>query len=102
MIISHSHIPTYGEGYYIATPAMDSASVNLAQSINNSNIDFNYYRTQKTENYKSTSIELTSKPIADAGYKTLVYEIPENITEQDSTNRTYDLINKCYEIITTK
>lgn len=101
VIISHSHIPTYGEGYYIATPAMDSASVNLAHSINNSNIDFNYYSTQKTENYKSTSIELTSKPIADAGYKTLVYEIPENITEQDSTNRTYDLINKCYEIITT-
>lgn len=55
VIISHSHIPTYGKGYYIATPAMDSASVNLAHSINNSNIDFNYYSTQKTENYKSTS-----------------------------------------------
>ena len=40
VIISHSHIEGYGEGFYIATPAMDEASVKLAENIKNSEIDF--------------------------------------------------------------
>lgn len=100
VIISHSHIEGYGSGYYIATPAMDSASVSLAQSIKEKGNHFNYYPTQNTSKYKSTSIELTSKPIAEEGHPTLVYEIPENITEEDSTNRTYDLIDISCKIIT--
>ena len=89
VIISHSHIEGYGEGFYIATPAMDEASVKLDENIKNSEIDFNYYKTPENTTYESTSIELVSKPLADAGYPTLVYEIPENITEQESTDRTY-------------
>ena len=46
-----------------------------------------------------SSIELVSKPLADNGYPTLVYEIPENITEQESTDRTYDLLVKTFELL---
>lgn len=99
VIISHSHIPSYGEGFYVATPEMDDKSVNLANSIKNSGIDFNYYPVTDNMEYKSTSAVLVSKPVAQAGYPTLVYEIPENITSQESTVRTYDLLNKCYELI---
>lgn len=99
IIISHSHEEGYGEGFYLATPAMDEASVHFGESVKNSGIDFNYFRTPTNETYKSTSIELVSKPLADAGYPTLVYEIPENITEQDSTERTLDLLGEVYKII---
>ena len=99
VIISHSHIEGYGEGFYIATPAMDEASVKLAENIKNSEIDFNYFKTPENTTYESTSIELVSKPLADAGYPTLVYEIPENITEQESTDRTYDLLVKTYDLL---
>ena len=99
IIISHSHEEGYGEGFYLATPAMDEASVRFGELVKNSNIDFNYFKTPTNESYKSTSIELVSKPLADAGYPTLVYEIPENITEKDSTERTLDLLNEIYKII---
>lgn len=99
VIISHSHIEGYGEGFYVATPEMDQASVDLANNIKNGGIDFNYYPRTGDEEYHSTSAELVSKPVAQAGYPTLVYEIPENITNQDSTFRTMDLLNKCYEIL---
>lgn len=100
VIISHSHIEGYGEGFYLATPAMDNASVEIASKVNESGIDFNYFKTPTNETFKSTSIVLVSKPLADAGYPTLVYEIPENITEQNSTDRTYDLLNSVYNILT--
>ena len=100
VIISHSHIEGYGEGFYLATPAMDEASVKLAENIENGGIDFGYYKTpENATSYESTSIELVSKPLADAGYPTLVYEIPENITEQESTDRTYDLLVKTYDLL---
>lgn len=100
VIISHSHIEGYGEGFYLATPAMDDASVRLAEGVKNSGIDFNYFKTDtNVTSYESTSIELVSKPLADHGYPTLVYEIPENITEQESTDRTYDLLSKTFELL---
>lgn len=99
VIISHSHIEGYGEGFYVATPAMDEASVELGEKLENGGIDFRYFKTPINQTFQSTSIELVSKPLADAGYPTLVYEIPENITEQDSSDRTYDLISKTYEIL---
>lgn len=92
VIISHSHIPTYGQGFYLATPEMDNASVNIAEKISNQS-DFNYYPVTGGETYKSTSAVLVSKPIAQAGYPTFVYEIPEDITEQDSTDKAKELFN---------
>lgn len=92
VIISHSHIAGYGEGFYLATPEMDNASVEIAEKIGNAS-DFNYYHTTGNETYKSTSAVLVSRPLAQAGYPTFVYEIPEDITEWDSTGKTKELFD---------
>lgn len=92
VVISHSHIPEYGEGFYVATPQMDDASVRIAKNINQS-CDFNYYPVTGNETYKSSSAVLVSKPIAQAGYPTLVYEVPENVFEFIITFKTKDLFN---------
>ena len=92
VIISHSHNPDYGSGFYIATPEMDSASVNIAQNIEKSS-DFNYYPVTGNETYKSTSAVLVSKPIAQAGYPTFVYEVPEDVWDFMVTFKTKELFN---------
>ena len=92
VIISHSHVPTYGEGFYLATPEMDDASVSIAEKIRDSS-DFNYYPVTGNETYKSTSAVLVSKPIAQAGYPTFVYEIPEDIWEMTATDKTKELFD---------
>lgn len=92
VIISHSHNPDYGQGFYLATPEMDNASVNIAKNISE-NSDFNYYPVTGNETYKSTSAVLVSKPIAQAGYPTFVYEIPEDIWEFTATYKTKELFN---------
>ena len=92
VIISHSHIEGYGEGFYLATPKMDDASVRIAEKIAKKS-DFNYFPKTGNESYKSTSAVLVSCPIAEAGYPTFVYEIPENITKQDSTDKCKELFD---------
>ena len=92
VIISHSHVPEYGQGFYLATPEMDSASVNIARNIEKSS-DFNFYPVTGNETYKSTSAVLVSKPIALAGYPTFVYEIPEDVWEFMVTLKTKELFN---------
>ena len=92
VIISHSHVPTYGEGFYIATPEMDDASVSIAEKIRDTS-DFNYYPVTGNETYKSTSAVLVSKPIAQSGYPTFVYEIPEDIWEMTATDKTKELFD---------
>ena len=92
VIISHSHIASYGEGFYVATPEMDNASVKIAEKINSTS-DFNYYPVTGNETYKSTSAVLVSKPIAQAGYPTFVYEIPEDVSEQTVTDKTIELLD---------
>ena len=98
VIISHSHNPEYGEGFYLATPEMDNASVQIAEKIKNQS-DFNYYPVTGQETYKSTSAVLVSKPIAQAGYPTFVYEIPEDITNQTSTDKAKELFRLISDII---
>ncbi len=98
VIISHSHVEGYGEGYYLATPAMDSASVDISEKIVNSS-DFKYYPRNVSQPIEATSAKLVSIPIADAGYPTFVYEIPENITDQDSTDKTIELFGMIYDIV---
>lgn len=98
VVISHSHIPEYGEGFYVATPAMDDASVRIAQNIEDSS-DFNYYPVTGGETYKSTSAVLVSKPIANAGYPTFVYEVPEDVWEFMITMKTKDLFGMIAENI---
>ena len=95
VIISHSHMPEYGDWFYLATPEMDNASVTIAEKVENSS-DFNYYPVTGDETYQSTSAILVSKPIAQAGFPTFVYEIPENVTSDTATNKTLEL----FEMIT--
>ena len=96
VIISHSHNADYGEGFYLATPEMDNSSVNIAEKISEKS-DFNYYPVTGNETYKSTSAVLVSKPIAQAGYPTFVYEIPEDIWESTATGKTKELFNLIVE-----
>lgn len=98
VIISHSHNPDYGSGFYLATPEMDSQSVSIAQNIEKTS-DFNYYPVTGNESYKSTSAVLVSKPIAQAGYPTFVYEIPEDIWESTATGKTKELFKLIEENI---
>ena len=98
VIISHSHIPEYGQGFYLATPEMDNASVKIAEKVKNES-DFNYYPVTGQETYKSTSAVLVSKPIAQAGYPTLVYEMPEDITNDTATSKTKELFEMVSRII---
>ena len=98
VIISHSHNPGYGQGFYLATPEMDDDSVDIAKSINYTS-DFNYYPVTGNETYKSTSAKLVSKPIAQAGYPTFVYEIPEDISERTATEKTKELFSLIIENI---
>ncbi len=92
VVIAHSHIPEYGEGFYLATPEMDDTSVSIAKEISQRS-NFNYYPVTGKETYKSTSAVLVSKPIAQAGYPTFVYEIPEDISDRTSTDKTKELFN---------
>ncbi len=96
VIISHAHQTGYGEGYYVATPQMDNPSVTIAQYIKSSGLNFNYYPAAKNAKYKSSSAVLFSKPLALAGYPTLVYEIPENVTSFESFFMTYKLLETGY------
>lgn len=94
VIICHDHKPGYGKGFYIATPEMDEKSVKLAQSVNQTLLDFNYFRADST-NERSTSAIKFSKPLAVAGYKTFVYEIPEWKSNSEAYNMTSKLIKAC-------
>lgn len=94
VIIFHDHKPGYGQGFYIATPEMDEESVKLAQSVNQTLEDFNYFRADNTKE-RSTSAIRFSKPLASAGYKTFVYEIPEWVSYGEAYIMTGKLINVC-------
>lgn len=98
VVISHSHIEGYGEGFYLATPEMDNASVDISEKIANSS-DFNYFPRNVSQPIEATSAILVSNPIAKSGYPTFVYEIPENITEQTSTDKAIELFKLMYNIV---
>lgn len=77
VIIGHDHEEGYGEGYYIATPSMDSSSVGLAKNVSN-DLGFNYYQRDISKESVSTSISRVDNPIVNTGTNLFVYEIPEN------------------------
>ena len=98
VIICHDHKPGYGQGFYIATPQMDEKSVKIAEFVNQSIPGFNYYRADNIKE-SSTSALKFSKPLASAGYSTIVYEIPEWITYNEAYSMTKTLIDKCFNFI---
>lgn len=91
VIICHDHKPGYGSGFYVATPEMDEKSVKFAEQLNQTLDDFRYYRTDNIWEHSTSAIRL-SKPLASAGYITLVYEMPGLETYNNAYNMTYKLL----------
>lgn len=98
VIICHDHRPGYGQGFYIATPEMDEKSVKTAELINQSISGFNYYRADNIKEHTTSALKF-SKPLASAGYRTLVYEIPEWISYNEAYSMTENFISKCFNYI---
>ena len=95
VIIGHDHEPGYGEGYYIATPTMDNASVDLADVVAD-DIGFNYYTRNKTRPSKSTSIKKVDAPLVETGALVFVYEIPETDSKTLAFIESYSLLEASY------
>ncbi len=96
VIIFHAHQQGYGDGFYIATPSMDNKSVELAKNVKKTLPSFNYYPASKNKHYKATSVIRVSDPIANEGYPTFVYEIPEQNTTENATEMTNKLLDSCF------
>ncbi|MDR2966546.1 MAG: hypothetical protein LBU74_01215 [Methanobacteriaceae archaeon] len=77
VIIAHDHEKGYGEGFYIATPSMDSKSVILATKVMKDLDNFNYYKRNVSKIPESSSIRTVDNPIVATGTPLFVYEIPE-------------------------
>ena len=95
VIIGHDHEPTYGDGYYIATPTMDNASVKLARKVTK-DVGFNYYKRNASQPSKSTSIVNVDNPIVETGTRVFVYEIPEVDDKVTAFKQSYKLVNASY------
>lgn len=99
VIICHDHKEGYGEGFYIATPLMDSKSVKLAEKVDNALDGFKYFPCSYNPKKKGTSTEIFTKPLAATGHPTFVYEIPEWLSYSEAYNVTYNLIDTSYRLI---
>lgn len=102
VIIFHAHQQGYGDGFYIATPSMDNKSVELAKNVKKTLPSFNYYPSPKNTPYKATSVIKVSDPLANEGYPTFVYEIPEQNTTENATEMTNKLLDSCINNINAK
>jgi hypothetical protein len=99
VIICHDHEQGYGEGYYIATPTMDSKSIALAGAVHKLLPDFNYYQRSTSEAAKSTSITKIDTPITDRGTPVFVYEMPEWAGDYEAFAKSYGLIDNSYSVL---
>lgn len=99
VIIAHNHKVSYGNGYYIATPTMDTKSVLMAASISSSLPDFNYYQRSADEKPHSTSITKVDNQIAATGTPVFVYEIPEWVGNSDVSFNSNRLIDACFNYL---
>lgn len=102
VIICHDHEKGYGEGYYIATPSMDSKSITLGTAVHSMLNDFNYYQRSTNEKAQSSSINRVTIPIASTGVGVFVYEIPEWYGYGDAFWKTYALFDASYKVLQTK
>lgn len=98
VIICHDHAPGYGKGYYVATPKMDSPSVALGEKIEKNLPEFTYYRATVYSKHGSSTFPV-SYPLAKAGIRTLVYEMPEWATYTQAYQENKKLIATCFQEI---
>jgi hypothetical protein len=96
VIIGHDHEEGYGDGFYIATPSMDSKSISLAENVMKSLTDFNYYKRDITVEAKSSSIKKVDDPIVATGTPLFVYEIPEWLGFIEAFINSYKLIGTSF------
>jgi len=102
VIICHDHEKGYGEGFYIATPSMDSKSVTLGTAVHSLLTDFNYYQRSTDEKAQSSSINQVTSPITATGVGVFVYEIPEWYGYWDAFWNTYSLIDASVKVLQNK
>ena len=102
VIICHDHEKGYGEGFYIATPTMDSKSVTLGNAVHSLIPDFNYYQRSTEDKAQSSSINQVDYPIAATGVGVFVYEIPEWYGYWDAFWKTYSLIDTSVKVLQNK
>jgi len=98
VIICHDHAPGYGKGYYVATPKMDSPSVALGEVVEKNLAEFTYYRASSNSEHGSSTLTV-SNPLASAGFRTLVYEIPEWASYNQAYQESKKLIATCFQAI---
>ena len=98
-IIVHDHERGYGNGYYIATPTMDTKSVALAETVHTLLPDFNYYQRNTDEKAQSSSITKVDTPIVTTGTPVFVYEIPEWLGTADVFSNSNRLIDASFNTL---
>ncbi|AXV40989.1 MAG: hypothetical protein CIT02_01960 [Methanobacterium sp. BAmetb5] len=96
VIICHDHAPGYGRGYFIATPKMDSPSVAIGELVDQKLPEFTYYRSSANTEHGSSTITV-SNPLASAGIRTVVYEIPEWASYNQAYQETKKLLSVCFQ-----
>ncbi len=100
VIICHNHEKGYGtNGYYIATPTMDSKSVVLGEAVHKLMPDFNYYKRNANTKTESTSINGVDYPISNTGTPVFVYEIPEWLGTYNVFSNSNRLIDACFNSV---
>ena len=98
VIIVHDHEKGYGSnGYYIATPNMDSKSVSLGGSVHNILPSFNYFTRNTNQQPEGTSIQQVDDPIVASGTPLFVYEIPEWLPDSDVYQNSTKLLAAVYK-----
>ena len=98
IIVCHDHEPGYGEGFFFATPRMDSKSVGFAELLHQKLSNFNYYKNNNNSEEGSSNIHFTNYLVAD-GYRTIVYEMPGLSSYDDAYNMTKMLLINSLQIL---
>jgi hypothetical protein len=98
VVICHDHAPGYGRGYFVATPKMDSPSVVVGELIEKNLAEFTYYRSSTNADHGSSTITV-SNPLASAGFRTLVYEMPEWASYTQAYQESKKLFSTCFQAI---
>jgi hypothetical protein len=98
VLVCHNHEPGYGTGFYLATPKMDAGSVAMAEKLEKILPEFKYYRATSTMEPGTSTLSFTG-PVATAGYRTMVYEIPDLASNQEAQEETTRLLKAVFSII---
>ncbi|RBQ24439.1 hypothetical protein ALNOE001_00810 [Candidatus Methanobinarius endosymbioticus] len=99
VIIGHDHEEGYGERFYIVTPSMDSKLVELGDKVMKQVPEFNYYKRNKSQSAKSSSITTVDDPIITTGTPLFVYEIFEWLDFSEAFSKSHDLISASHELL---